>query len=35
MKSLSELLKLYVNNPKLTGGFGERFGKGLVATNKF
>lgn len=32
MKSLSELLRLYADNPRLRGGFGEMFGKGLVAT---
>jgi hypothetical protein len=35
MKPLGEVLKLYTSNPKLTGAFGEVFGKGLTATDKF
>lgn len=34
-RSLGELLKLYTQNPHLKGGFGEIFGRGLVATDKF
>lgn len=34
-KPLHHLLKLYANNPKLQGGFGQSFGQGLIATDKF
>jgi hypothetical protein len=35
LKPLGEVLKLYTANPKLIGAFGEVFGKGLTATDKF
>jgi hypothetical protein len=35
MKTLGELLNAYARNPRLVGGFGEMFGKGLIATEKF
>jgi acyl-coenzyme A thioesterase 13 len=34
IRSTAEVLKLYANNPALKGGFGEAFGRGLIATDK-
>lgn len=35
MKSLGQLLHSYQQNTKLVGGFGEIFGRNLVATDKY
>ena len=35
IRTVEEALRLYANNPALRNSFGESFGKGLIALNKF